>query len=407
MKKVDGFRLPVTHRAYDADGAAALRNDVDSTVNRLFSCKTLRDVIKDSTTTATRDVDRDIAAEALLDAAALATHDAAQQALVVQANTARANWANLAHAAQIAAGQQPPLYVAVPFVQPARIARDLRIEEVSTTCAADMAITLLCTGASLVELYEQAATALRTTQISSGHRDALRGAEALMRAALYGRTAAQAHTLLIAVVTDTILEFWKTVLQGYTADELAAAGVQAIEALLQKPITLDTAEDTVRQHIDAFVAVNAADMLGFTDRLVSSVLRACEPAFRCHLEQAVLLDELVRQARLGSAPFVRFMSAHAKLARAKTAADTHGRVVAALEVTIAGLRADHARLEAQLRPQQQQQQQQPRQAQRNDAQRERRARQLVGSPGYTGCNFVLPSGALCGNPSHARVDHPG
>ena len=78
--------------------------------------------------------------------------------------------------------------------------------------------------------------------------------------------------------------------------------------------------------------------------------------------------------------------------------------VAALHVVLAGLRADHARLEMRLRERGMERGQQRGQRQ----QRQRPAQgQVVGSPDYTGCNFRLPGGALCGNPGHARVDHPG
>ncbi len=402
MKK-EGFRLSVVHRDYDPNTAGALRNDLEATITRLLPAKNLREEIKDATEANGRIVDAELDAT---EAAANAAHDAAQQTLTDQADAARAAWGMLAHAAQIAAGGQPPLHIVAVFVPPVRQprVREARINALRDASVADQLITLFGTGASLVEIYETAPNALARTKIEAGHRAAMRAAEAALRTAVRGRTAVQAHPLITVVVVDTVLEYWRVEVQGYTPDQLAAANIAAVEATLLRPITVTAAPDELVQHCDAFGAVNAPGAAGFEERLVTSVMRACEPLLRGHLEQTVPRDELVRQARTGSAAFVRFLVSQAKLAQAKATAQIAANTVAALEVQIASLRADHGRMELQLREQGQrgQGQQPPAHAQRGRQQ----GRQVVGSPAYTGCDVTLPNGRVCGDMGHNRRNHP-
>ncbi len=412
MKK-EGYRLVVSHRRYDHDGAGALANDVAAALQRQMSVKTFMQIRRETLEAAGRTTDAEFEAEAR------ARHDAAQQVLVADADGRRVAWGNLAHAAQVQAGAQPAAHQVVAFVfqPPTAAVRAARIDPLFEALAAGSIVAMMASGAVVSELYEAPTSSLATTKLVTGHAAALAAAHAALCVAMRGNGTVVAHAAIVQVLTDAILENWRTNIQGYTADELASAAISAIELVLVRPITMSTIEDSLVQHFDAFQAVNNAATGGFSERLVASMLRACEPGLQSHLKQTVPNSELVRNARLGAVPFVRFVVEHAELAKAKQVA------VAALEITVASLRAEQSRLEARLtehgRSQQQQQQLQqqgPQQAQRrqqrqqltrrNEEQRER-GRQVVGSPDYTGCNFVLPSGALCGNPGHARIDHPG
>ncbi len=416
MKK-EGFRLPVLHQPYDPNGAVGLRNDLECAVVKLLPVKSLREAIKDATESCTRTADaeqaaQDAAANAA-DAAARAGHDVAQQLMTAQANAAGAAWDQLAHAAQVHAGARPPAHVVVVYAPQVPIhlpgARDNRISTLRDALVADQLVLLFSAGASLADLYESSPTALASVKVAKGHGEALRAVEGALCTALHSRTAVQAHPLATTIIVDAILEHWRSTVQGYTADQLASANIAAVESILVRQITLAATHDTVQQHCDAFAAVNGAAIPGFEDRLVSSVMRTCEPSLRSHLNQTVSHDDMVRQAKAGMTAFVRFLVSHSQLALAKCAADVATRTaassLAALEVLIAGLRADQGRLELRLREQGQgERTQRDRGGQR---QQQQRGRQVVGSPDYTGCNFVLPSGALCGNPGHARIDHPG
>jgi hypothetical protein len=332
--------------------------------------------------------------------------------------SARAVHANLAHAAQIAAGAQPLAHVIVAFVPPAAALCTQHIDLARDQLIVDLTITTLCTGAALAEIYEPAPTAVAATKIAASHGAALRAIDGAMRAVIQGRTAVQSHAQLISLITAAVLENWRTNIQGYSAAELAKANIVAVEMALQRPILIATVQDSTVVHCNAFAVVNVVGTLGYAERLATSVVRVCEPGLRTHLQQSVPEDELVRQVHLGTASFVHFMASHAKLAQAKSVADGATRAatstVAALEVQVAGLRAEQSRLEqrlqeqAQQREQQQQQQQQQQQGRNRNCDCGQRARcgQVPGSPDYSGCNFCLPGGAHCGNMEHARRDHP-
>ncbi len=408
MKK-EGFRLPTTSRLYDPDGAAAMRDELEAIVVRLLPAKNLRDGMRDAVETNGQFADAELdAAEAV----ALTAHDVAQQILTDAAIAARAAWGLLAHAAQIQAGPQPALHVVAPFVPPARQlrVREARINVLRDASVVEQIIMLFGTGASIAELYEAAPNNLASIKVANGHRAALLASAVALRAAVQGRSAVQAHPLVAVIIVDTVLEYWRTHIQMYTADQVASADIAAIEATLERSITMAAAPDMLQHHCDAFGAVNVAGAVGFEERLVTSVLRSCEPPLRHHLDQTVPRDELVRQARAGTVLFVRFLVSQVRLAQAKAQAANTGSTVAALELVIAGLRADHGRLEQQVREQvqhrpatrqhQQRQQRQQRQGQQAPT------GQRLGSPAYDGCNFTLPNGAKCGSKDHYARDHP-
>jgi hypothetical protein len=266
----------------------------------------------------------------------------------------------------------------------------------------------LCTGAAVSDLYEPATSAVSANKVTTSHSIALLATTGALQLAIQGRTAVQAHPAVIDLLTGAILANWRAAIQGYTAAEMAKAGITAVEVTLIKPICAVTVHDNTTAHCDAFAVINTTGAVGFSERLAASIVRVCEPGLRTHLLQNVPDDDMVMQVQKGTASFVRFMASHAKLASAKMSADsmacTAASSVAALEVLIAGLRADQSRLELQLHTRGQDQRDQ-RDQQRHSNQRRLRG-QVVGSPDYTGCRKVVAGGRVCGAKDHNAANHP-
>jgi hypothetical protein len=354
--------------------------------------------------------DGEAAAAAAATAVAHMVHNAAQQVLVAAATAAQNHWDQLAHAAQVNAGPRPAPHMVALFVEPAPPAglREMRIEALRAQPLADFLVTTLNSGATLADLYMKPADALACTKLATGHANVLLAAQPRLLAAIVATPAVQLHSVLMTVLADVVLDFWRATVQGYTAADIEKARISGIEMSLHAPICLATVHNGVQAHWDAFSALNAPNSVGFAERLVTTMVSVCELRLCLHLTQNVLDDTLVEQAKLGATVFVRFVVSQARLATAKGVAavvEAHP-AVAALEVVIAGLRADQARLELCLEERGAERQQQ-RHGQQQQQRQQRVRGQMVGSPDYTGCNFRLPNGALCGDSSHARVDHPG
>jgi hypothetical protein len=387
-----------------------MRNDLCGIMGRIVSIKTLHLAVK----AIDHDSGKVADAEAAVASAALrATHDGQQQALVAIADAARAHWQQLAHVAQVAAGLQPPAHVVAPFVPPPST-RDARVDELRAQPLVDYIVTTLTSGAAMVELYDTPGDALASAKLATRHGTALRDAQPRLVAVIRANTTVQLHAALTATLADVVLDFWRTGVQGYTAADLAKAGISATQAVLLRTITMIKVHDDTQAHWDAFAALNPPGAVGFSERIVASVVGVTEPQLKAHLTHTVLDDTLVDQATQGATIFVRYIVSQSKLAAAKAAAvdaQVHA-AVAGLQLVIAGLQADHGRLELQLRErgrgqQRREQGQQGQQGQGHGREQRQPRGQVVGSPDYTGCNFRLPGGALCGNPGHARVDHPG
>jgi hypothetical protein len=271
MRK-DGFRLSMTHRKYDPNRTTTLHNDVDAILSHLLSVKILHHTFKDSETVATGVIDHAIAAE-------MAAHDTAQQALLAMSVVAHAAWNHLAYAAQVAAGAQPPLHVVVVFALVPDV-RQQRIDTLRNQLAVDMIVAGLRTGAAVSDFYELAASVVSANKVTQSHSIALLATTGALQLAIQGCTAAQAHPAVIDLLMGAILANWRAAIQGYTATEMAKAGIMAVEMTLIKPICAMTVHDDTTAHCNAFATINTTDAVGFSKRLAASVVHVCEPGLR-------------------------------------------------------------------------------------------------------------------------------
>jgi hypothetical protein len=410
MKK--GFRLVVTHEEYDPNAATGMLNEVNAVLCRLVSPKVLLATIKTIDADNTKTVDSELATSAAAVVALAVAHDAQEQVQVMAQNAAIAHWDQLAHAAQIAAGPRPLAHVLVPFAPPPAPAgfRDARIAALRAQPLSDFLVMTLSSGASIADLYMKPADALGSMKLATSHCNALLAAQPLLLATIAATTVVQLHALVMTKLAQVVLDFWRATVQGYTPADLEKARIVAIQAVLSRPVSIATTHDDVQAHWDAFSELNQPGAVGFNARLVASVVSVAEPKFRDHLTSTVLDDTLVAQAELGVTTFVRYVVSQAKLAAAKATvvdAQVHP-AVAALQVVIASLHADHNRLELRLREHDgrdvRDQHEQRDQRQRSN-QRALRG-QVVGSPDYTGCRKVLAGGRICGVLTHNEANHP-
>ncbi len=270
-------------------------------------------------------------------------------------------------------------------------------------------ICILTTGLAIKELFEDVPTKTASDKLAASHAAALRANSVAMCRTMQGLPLTQANSALLSELTKGILAYWKRDVQGYTAAHLAWAVVKANKATLAKTIMMAAAYDGVRAHSDAFASIYPPNAQGYAELLAESILNSSESVLQRHLRTKIASQKLEKWAGLVASDFAERIAEQAQLAEATITADattrTASQTVAAMELVIAGLRADHSRLEQQVR--QQGQQQQPRPAQRqSQGQRASTGSQVLGTPTYSGCRFVLANGQKCGSKDHYERNHP-
>ena len=401
MRK-EGFRLPSARQDYNADAEATIGNEISASIGRLLPIKTFRDTTKECVDNATTTLDAQVRAE---QDDARVGHEARQLELTTAANTAINAWNNSG-----SQGQQPPAHLVQDFVavMPRQTEYAERLHVLQNEATISSVLCILTTGLAMKELYDDVPTKTASEKLAAGHATALRASSVVMSRAIRGLPLTQAYAALLSKLTKSVLSSWKQDVQGYTEAHLASGIVKANKATLAKTVTIAAAYDGVRSYTDAFASIYPPAAQGYAELLADSLLEACEPVLQQHLRSMVAPQKLHKWAGLAAPDFAERIAEQARLAHAKINADgavrerAGARTVAALELVIAGLRADHGRLEQQVR--QQGLQQQPPREQR---QRPRvPLGQVVGSATYSGCNFMLPNGEECKNMKHNRRNHP-
>ncbi len=391
MKK-DSFRLPVAHQEYDANATITMGNEVEAIVMRLLPIKMFRELLKDAGDISLLELRQQHAQE---DEEDQEHHNQVQQDLVVRANTAFNAWNDAG-----GNGIQPPAHAITAFVQRVRQQgdSDTRCLIIRNRLVVEQAVDLFTTGMAMSELYVPSVTALAGTKISTDHWAALAKAATILQTALQGRAVVQSHSAFVTAIAGVILAFWRDSVQGYSADRLASATIEATQAILAQRITMTGVTDGVRQHCGAFETVHVRGSSGFPDLLAASLLSVCEPLLRDHLSSNVPRTKLLKWAKLDTKEFTVHIAEQAKLAQARLPVQ-----VAPATIAVAALELQVAALQMQINQHNQQREEHPREERRD---RHHRRGQQVGSLDYRGCLFRLPNGKKCESKAHLAVDHP-
>jgi hypothetical protein len=411
----EAFLLPLTSRPYDANKRVFMTNELNIIATRLVPIKIFKELHKDADDEAKSAFTLALAAEAHADADAHMLEEVRKEA----AANARLNvWNGLGQGEQAAAlghGQIAPVaYVRVNYQARVAPADEIvaRTGALRQGFLAGHLIHVFSTPAALSQLYLAPESDNAATRLSTGHLAALQAAKPKITTALEKTAKIESYSAVVAVVVETVFDFWLRTIQKIDSDKLASAKVTANQEIVARTIKAVTALDQLTDHCEAFEKTHRRDADGFADLLALSVQAALESALQEHVKAKVGQEKVTKWARLAQDVFVRKVAEQARLflatQPARTAAAATAPALAALQVEIATLRVENKRLADQQRLQQtrsppatqQQPQQQPQQ------QRQLRApSHPPGHPQYTGCAVRDSNGRRCGAMDHGWKDH--
>jgi hypothetical protein len=419
----EAFLLPLTSRPYNANKRVFMTNELNVIATRLVPIKIFKELHKDADEEAKSAFQMALAAEAHVDAD---VHVARELHLKTVANTLLNTWNSLTRAEQ--QNKTPP----DAFVPTAFTARVPKADEVAVRTGAlrhgylaGHLIHVFSTPTALSQVYSAPESDNTAMRLTTGHLAALQAAKPKITMALEKTAKIESYSAVVAVLVETVFDFWLKTIQKIDSDKLASAKITANQEIVGRTIKAVTALDQLTDHCEAFEKTHGRGTDGFADLLALSVLTALESALQEHVKAKVGQEKMTKWARLAQDTFVRKVTEQARLflatQPARIAAAATAPALAALQVEIAALRAENKQLanqqqRQQVRPppavqQQQQQQQQarppPAAQQQQPPQRQLRApSHPPGHPQYTGCAVRDASGRRCGAMDHGWKDHP-
>jgi hypothetical protein len=231
----EAFLLPLTSRPYDANKRVSITNELNIIATRLVPIKTFKELHKDADDKAKSAFTMALAAEARADADAHMLEEVHKEA----AANARLNmWNGLGQAEQAAAlgrGQiAPVVYVRVNYQ--ARVASADEI--VACTGAlqhgylAGHLIHMFSTPAALSQVYLAPESDNTATRLSTGHLAALQAVKPKITMALEKTAKIESYSAAIAVLVETVFDFWLKTIQKIDNDKLASAKVMANQEIV-------------------------------------------------------------------------------------------------------------------------------------------------------------------------------
>jgi hypothetical protein len=422
----EAFLLPLTSRPYDANKRVFMTNEINVIATRLIPIKIFKELHKDADEEAKSAFAMALAAEAHADADA---HVARELHLKTVANTLLNTWNSLTTAEQ--QNKMPP----DAFVPTAFAVRVPKADEVAVRTGtlrhsylAGHLIHVFSTPATLSQVYSAPESDNTAMRLTMGHLAALQAAKPKITTALEKTAKIESYSAVVAVLVETVFDFWLKTIQKIDSDKLASAKITANQEIVGRTIKAMTALDQLTDHCEAFEKTHGRGTDGFADLLALSVLTALELALQEHVKAKVGQEKMTKWARLAQDAFVRKVAEQARLflatQPARIAAAATAPALAALQVEIAVLRVENKRLadqqqrQQQARPpsavQKQQQQARPPPAMQQQQQQQQQLpqRQLTapshppGHPQYTGCAVRDASGRRCGAMDHGWKDHP-
>jgi hypothetical protein len=413
----EAFLLPLTSRPYNANKRVFMTNELNIIATRLVPIKIFKELHKDADDEAKSTFTMALAAEARADADAHMLEEVRKEAA---ANTRLNVWNGLGEAEQAAAlgrGQiAPVVYVRANFQ--ARVAPADEIAARTGTLRqgylAGHLIHVFSTPAALSQLYSAPESDNTAMRLTTGHSAALQAAKPKITTALEKTAKIESYSAVIAVLVETVFDFWLKTIQKIDSDKLASAKITANQEIVARTIKAVTALDQLTDHCEAFEKTHRRDADGFADLLALSVQAALESALQEHVKAKVGQEKMTKWARMAQDMFVCKVTEQARLflatQPAHTAAAANGPALAALQVEMAALRVENKRLADQQQRLQQTRpppatQQQPQQPQQQ-RQPSRALSHPPGHPQYTGCAVRDASGRRCGAMDHGWKDHP-
>jgi hypothetical protein len=409
----EAFLLPLTSRPYDANKRVFMTNELNIIATRLVPIKIFKELHKDADEEAKSTFQMALAAEAHADADAHMLEEVRKEAAV---NTRRNMWNGLSQDDQAAAlgrGQIAPAeYVQVNFQAHVPPADEIvaRTSALRHGYLAGHLIHVFSTPAALSQVYSAPESDNTAMRLSTGHSAALQAAKPKITTALEKTAKIESYSAVVAVLVETVFDFWLKTIQKIDSDKLASAKITANQEIVGRTIKAVTALDQLTDHCEAFEKTHGRNTDGFADLLALSVQTALELALQEHVKAKVGQEKMTKWARMAQDMFVRKVAEQARLflatQPARSAAAATGPALAALQVEIAALRVENKRLADQ---QQRVQQTRPPPAAQQQQQQQRQLRapsHPPGHPQYTGCAVRDSSGRRCGAMDHGWKDHP-